>query len=198
MNLFSYISEKKLNKLIIDNTRGIMLFFDRAGRITDCNAMAMKELGYQEDTRGSMIQDIFQNTVKFENDSLQFLECLEKPEETIAYRKNQTCFPVELKITIYQKRKAYMGICVAINISDYKDLLYKTELLENEIEGLKRNCDEITANITHEFRTPINGIMGLSNNLLDTQLMPSQVKKNMFYLLELVYQKMQEFQPLGI
>ena len=175
MGLFSYISEKKYNRLIIDNTRGIMLFFDRAGRITDCNAMAMKELGYQEEIRRLKIQDIFQNTIKFENNTLKFAGCLEKPEEATAYRKNQTCFPVELKITIYHERNAFMGICVAKNISEYKDLLYKIRQLEDDIEGLKRNRDEITANITHELRTPVNGIMGLSNNLLDTQLMPSQI-----------------------
>jgi signal transduction histidine kinase len=176
MGIFSYINEKKLNKLIIDNARGIMLFFDQEGRITDCNAMAMKELGYQQEIKKIKIQDVFKNTVKFENQSLKFLDCLEKPEEAIAYRKNQTCFPVELKISIYQEKKAFIGICVAKNISDYKDLLYKIKRLEDDIEGLKRNRDEITANITHELRTPVNGIMGLSNNLLDTQLIPNQIE----------------------
>ncbi len=176
MGLFSYISEKKRNKLIVDNTRGIMLFFNREGCITDCNAVAMKELGYQEEIKKLKIQDIFKNTVKFDNNSLKFVDCLEKPEESIAYRKNQTCFPVELKITIYQERKAFMGLCVARNITEYKELLYKIKRLEDDIEDLKRNRDEITANITHELRTPVNGIMGLSNNLLDTELTPNQVE----------------------
>lgn len=176
MGLFSFNYMRMQNKLIIENTRGIMLFFDRQGRITDCNAMAMKELGYQKEIKKLKIQDIFQNTVKYENNSLTILEGLEKPEEVIAYRKNQTCFPVELKITIYDQAKKYMGLCIAKNISEYKEVVHKLKQMENDIEYLNSSRNEIAANVTHELRTPVNGILGLSNNLLDTPLQPNQLE----------------------
>ncbi len=159
----------------MENTRGIMLFFNREGRITDYNLIAMKELGYGDELKGTKIQDIFKNTVKYENNTLQFMNCFENLEETIAYRKNQTCFPVELKIKVYEKNKAYEGICTAWNISERKTMLIKLHQVEQDLEGLNRSRDEITASVTHELRTPINGILGLSNNLLDTPLSPGQI-----------------------
>lgn len=176
MRILSYIGEKKRNKIILDNTRDILLFFNKEGQITDYNATAMKELGYPEGMTRVTLQEIFKSTVRFENNSLKFSGCLEKPEEAIAYRRNQTCFPVELKLTLYHEIGAYSGIAVAKNITDYKELLYKIKQLESDIDNLVRKRDEITANITHELRTPVNGIMGLSNNLLDTQLISSQIE----------------------
>ena len=176
MGIFSFNYIKLQNKLIFENTRGILLFFDREGLITDYNEMAMKELGYQTELKKVKIQDIFKNTVKYENNSLKILKCLEKPEETIAYRQNQTCFPVELKITISDYTKRFIGLCVAKNITEFKDLIHKVKQMENDIEHLNSNHNEITANVTHELRTPVNGILGLSNNLLDTSLQPNQVE----------------------
>jgi PAS domain S-box-containing protein len=176
MKLFSFYLKKIKKNLVIENATGIIFFFDREGRITDCSSVALKELGYKNDIKGLKIQDIFKNTIKYENGSLNFIECLEKAEEAIAYRKNQTCFPVELKITIYQKAKVFMGLCVARNITEYKELKLKMKQLENDIEQLNRNRNEITANVTHELRTPVNGILGLSNNLLDTPLQPNQIE----------------------
>ncbi len=176
MGFLSFHNINTKHRLLLENTRGIMLFFDREGRITDCNTMAMKELGYHKEIKRIKIQDIFKNTVKYENNSLKFLECLEKPEEAIAYRKNQTCFPVELKITVFQQAKEYLGLCVAKNITDYKEVLHKMKQMENDIEYLNSNRNEITANVTHELRTPVNGILGLSNNLLDTPLQPNQIE----------------------
>lgn len=176
MGLISYYNKWLQNKLIIENARGIMLFFDREGRITDCNTVAMRELGYQNEIKKLKIQDIFQNSVKCENGSVTILEGLDMPEETIAYRKNETCFPVELKISIYKKARAYMGLCIAKNITDYKEVVHKMKQMENDLEYLHRNSNEITANVTHELRTPINGILGLSNNLMDMPLQPDQIE----------------------
>ncbi len=175
MSLFSYFQKRIQNRLILENTNGIIIFFNREGRITDCNAMAMKELGYGEEINKIKLTDVFKNTVRYENDALEILDCFADMGESIAYRKNQTCFPVELKITIYQKNKIYIGLCIARNITDKKDALLKLQQMEIDLDNLMRRRDEITASVTHELRTPINGILGLSNNLLDTPLVQNQI-----------------------
>lgn len=176
MTLFSFQNSIMKNKLLAENTRGIMLFFNKEGKITDYNLMAMMELGYQKELRHTTIQEIFKNSVKYENNSLKILNCLVKAEEAIAYRKNQTCFPVELKITIDSHAKKFIGLCIAKNITEKKELLRKIEQMETDIEILNRSRNEIAANVTHELRTPVNGILGLSNNLLDTPLLPNQIE----------------------
>lgn len=176
MGLFHYRDARIKNKLILENSRGIMLFFNREGRIIDFNSMALKELGYQKELKQYTIQEIFKNTVRYENHTLEILGCLERPEEATAYRKNQTCFPVELKITIFPKISSFYGICCARNITEYKELLQKIEELETDIEILSESRNDIAANVTHELRTPVNGILGISNNLLDTSLTSSQIE----------------------
>jgi signal transduction histidine kinase len=176
MALFQCYKDKTINRLLLENTEGIVLFFDRQGRITDYNAIALKELGFQKEIKQYKIQDIFRNSVIYENQKLIIRDCLEKSEETIAYRKNQTCFPVDLKITIHHKNNSYIGICVAKNITEYKELHLRIDQLEKNVESLQRSRNEIAANVGHELRTPVNGIMGLSNNLLDTSLTPEQVE----------------------
>ena len=175
MVFLSVRNKLQQNKLMLENSDRIILFFNRDGRITDCNKVAMRELGYEKELKKLRVQDIFRNAVIYEEHKLKVLAGREKPEETFAYRKNQTCFPVELKLSIYSRTKRFQGICIAKNISEYKEVLHRMKLMENEIECLKSNRNEITANVTHELRTPINGILGLSNNLLDTPLQPDQV-----------------------
>ena len=176
MRLFNSRDIMIKNKLMIENTRGIMLFFNREGRITDYNSMALKELGYQKELKKHTIQEIFKDMVSYENHSLKILGCLDRPEEATAYRKNQTCFPVELKFTIYHQSRNFFGMCAARNITEYKEHLQKMEQLESEIDILSQSRNDIAANVTHELRTPVNGILGISNNLLDTDLMPNQIE----------------------
>lgn len=176
MRLFAFRDTRLKNKMVMENSRGIMLFFNREGKITDYNSIAMKELGYQKELKQHTIQEIFKNAVSYENGSLKFLGCLERLEEATAYRKNQTCFPVELKFTIYHQAGSFLGMCIARNISEYKELMQKIEQMESEIEILSQSRNDIAANVTHELRTPVNGILGISNNLLDTDLVPSQIE----------------------
>jgi PAS domain S-box-containing protein len=176
MELLSFHNTIFKNKLIAENTGEIMLFFNEEGKITDYNLMAMKELGYQKELDQVTIQDIFKNSVRYEDNTLKILNGYGKSEEAIAYRKNQTCFPVDMTITIDSYDNRLLGLCIAKNITEHKELLRKIELLEADIEVLNRNRNEIAANVTHELRTPVNGILGLSNNLLDTPLLPNQIE----------------------
>ncbi|MHB8130997.1 MAG: ATP-binding protein [Mobilitalea sp.] len=163
------------HKLIVENSRDIMIFFDAYGKITDCNAKAIIELGYGDDIYSTRIYEIFKKAFYYEGKHLETnKKFLITEEETIAYRKNQTCFPVELKVAIVNEKQLFVGLCTATNISSTKEILREVKSLKNEIKSFNQINNEFTANITHELRTPVNGIMGLSDNLLETELNQSQ------------------------
>ncbi len=167
------------HKLLIDNTQEIIIFFDCNGKVCYCNLCAINELGFDnvEDINKVFIYEIFQNAFTAENNHFSIeTKYRNKSEETIAYRKNQTCFPVELKIVMVDEKKIFGGLCTAINISDKKEATRELKQLKNEIKSISQARNEFVANITHELRTPANGIMGLSNNLLETELTQSQIE----------------------
>lgn len=163
-------------QLIAGNSRELILFFDREGRITDHNAMAGKELGFHQKKEDMRIQDIFKNSFQLEKHGLKILNSLDQSAETVAYRKNQTCFPVRLKVSVYEGEEQYLGLCVAEDLTEYKEQQLRLGQMRADLDALSRNRNRIVANITHELRTPLNGILGLSNNLLDTGLTSGQLE----------------------
>lgn len=163
-------------KLLLENTQEMIIFFDSKCRIIKWNEKAANELGYDDsDLCQTPVNNIFKNVFQYENNKFIVNDkYLKRPEETIAYRKNQTCFPVELKITLINKGRKFTGLCTAVNVTDKKNILRELKHLKSELESYCQMDNEIVANITHELRTPVNGIMGFSNILLDTELKPNQ------------------------
>ncbi|MBR1742381.1 MAG: hypothetical protein IJ733_11070, partial [Lachnospiraceae bacterium] len=55
-----------------------------------------------------------------------------------------------------------------------QDAMRKLNNAKEEIEVAHKERNEMVANVTHELRTPINGILGLAMNMLDTDLTSEQ------------------------
>lgn len=164
-------------KMLMDNIQEMIIIFDWNGKIIDCNAPALKELGYEEDIYHLPIQDVFRKAFSYHNKHLELNDNYKNvAAETVAYRKNQTCFTVSLKVTSFQENKIQLGFCTAINISDKKEAVHEARYLRNELKNLDQLNNELIANVTHELRTPINGIMGFGNSLLETDLNPEQIE----------------------
>ena len=163
--------------LIMNQTKEIIIFFNDKGHVTDCNKQALKELGYSNDIINLPICDIFKKAFYYEDKKL-ILDSKYKirPEETIVYRKNQTCFPVEMKVVIGGRGSMYLGICIAANISDKKETEREIRRLEEDLINQGQMLTDLFANVTHELRTPINGIVGFSNNLMETELNSEQLE----------------------
>lgn len=166
---------KRRYRLLMDNCQEIILYFNEAGYVIYYNKKAIEELGYYDNFYNINIADIFRRIVKIENNQLIIApRFLNHQGETVAYRKDQTCFPIKLKISI-NRSKGFSGICCAINITDKKDKTKQIYYLRRDLKVAKKIKSEIIANVTHELRTPINGIMGLINNLMDTELTTAQL-----------------------
>lgn len=160
----------------VENALEMILMFDRTGRIVYANAVTKKLLDYGDEICGKNISDVFPNTFKIEEGIFE-ADCLfgEELQNLVAYRKNLTCFPVEARLINYAA-DSDIYMCMA------NDML-KKEFLSREIERVRQEAQEamkvkseFVANVTHELRTPVNGILGNVRELMDEKLEP-QVEK---------------------
>lgn len=82
-----------------------------------------------------------------------------------AYRRNQTCFPVEARILPPEEsRDCYL--CMANDLLEKEFLSHELEQVKQEAQDAMRVKSEFVANVTHELRTPVNGISGQIRELL--------------------------------
>ena len=167
----------KRYQLLYNGCQEMLLFFDFDGKIIDFNQATMDELGYNNVLSGTKITDIFRNLLITHNDFLDGLKNTSKEcFETIAYRRNETYFPVKLHISIEGEGKDLIGLCTATNIENSNNVTRDLAIVRSEVDAVIEMKNEFVANITHELRTPVNGIMGLTKNLLDSNLTTSQLE----------------------
>ncbi|HKL79968.1 MAG TPA: ATP-binding protein [Mobilitalea sp.] len=163
--------------LILDHSQDLILFFDKSGQIVDCNSAARENLGYKRDIYKIKITEIFKRVVKLlDNRMVINMKYQNQAAETVAYRKNQTCFNVELRIVISDRSKPFLGVCLATDITEKKMVMCDLKSTRNDLETSTIRKSEFIANVSHELKTPVNGIKGLTENLLETELMPKQLE----------------------
>ena len=159
----------------IENALEIIIIFSDDGKITYANQSAKEKLEYEEDICGCLITDIFPGTFELEEGFL-VLRCRadKEPQDVMAYRKNRTCFPARMSLLIYDdsqemcdSRRTY--ICTAYDASEKQFLEKKASQADQEIEAALKVKTEFVANVTHELRTPVNGIQGNTQALLEME-----------------------------
>ncbi len=156
------------NAFPVEDALEMILMFDRRGFISCANAAARTKLGYGEEICGEHMSSIFPGTFKQageENDADGMADggiC-----SLMAYRKNMTCFPVEAKII--GDEEAGIRICMMNDLLEKEFLNKKIEQMEDEIQQASKVKSEFVANVTHELRTPVNGILGNVRELLDLE-----------------------------
>lgn len=164
-------------KVLMDNIQEMVIIFDKYGKIVDCNAQVLEELGFEDDIFLLPVKEIFRKAFLYRDRRIELDERYKDiPSETIAYRKNNTCFPVSLKVVMFKVQGITLGLCTAINITEKKDAIQEAKYLKDELIASEHLNNEMIANVTHELRTPINGIMGFSNSLMDSGLTPNQIE----------------------
>ncbi len=160
------MEEKESGAFPVENALEMILMFDGTGRISYANEAARKKLDYDE-MGGRHISDIFPNTFRaveagFESD-YQFGR---DTGHLTAYRRNLTCFPVETRI---MENSCSPGtyICMANDILEREHLGREIGQVREEAQQAAKVKSEFVANVTHELRTPVNGILGNVRELQD-------------------------------
>ena len=148
----------------------MILVFDRSGNISYINEAARQKLEYGQELCGRHIGEVFPNVFPIG----KAIEEIEIPQDDglhslVAYRKNHTCFPVEARI-IEKKPDLDEYICMANDILEKEFLGREIERIRQEADQAAKVKSEFVANVTHELRTPVNGILGNVRELMDRPL----------------------------
>lgn len=148
----------------------MILVFEQTGTISYANTSARQKLEYEDELCGKNISDIFPNDFKTGKSNAEKLDFEEnKLQHLTAYRKNLTCFPVEARI-IESSIWPEMYICMANDILEKEFLNREVERVRQEAEDAMKVKSEFVANVTHELRTPVNGILGNVREMLSRSL----------------------------
>lgn len=157
-----------INSRIADETIELVLLFNEQGNILYGNRTAAAKLEFDKDKllKCSMSQIFRQDFPDTSEGFLTFVKnCMKGVKEMTMYRSNNSCFSVNVRIQPAEETDVYL--LLAEDISAQKNLNMRIrELKEKEGEN-NRVKNQFTANVTHELRTPVNGIKGHALELLE-------------------------------
>lgn len=155
---------------IFEHSIESVLVFRMDGSIIAANQAIKTETGYGAFICEKNITEIYPMALIKKEDEIVCKGEEENSIETVAYCSNQTCYPVILKIIKVKLQKETMGICFAKNITERNKAIRVRKDAVEKLQDATKIKNEFMANVTHELRTPINGMKGLATNLLDTEL----------------------------
>lgn len=150
---------------VMDSAMEVILFYDDKGRIVGSNRFAEKELGY---TRREILTTTLDMLLRKPEEEVAPEE---EGEVLIAYRQDKTCFLLRVQRTrIEEPDQEPINILFGSDISDRERMKRQYEAQKEKAGAADRVRQEFTANVTHELRTPINGIKGHAQILSETEL----------------------------
>ncbi len=164
-------------KIVADMTLELIFIFDEQGQILAANKAAEKELGYavKELLQVNMDKVLPGMVHKTENGIQVDITCKEDIITGNIYRRNQTCFPADVRIEHVEQEIPFY-VCMAINSKERIGAVKELDRARNEAELAEKTKNEFVANVTHELRTPVNGILGHIQNLIEIEDRPQQKK----------------------
>ena len=166
----------------INNALELFVVFDEKGKIVYANQTAEESLEYTDKLCGQDITEVFPGGIKIEDGILRVTG--EKSDNTysmMAYRGNRTCFPIEMKLFTYNSENGLLNVCMGFDASGKNLLEKQVSQAGQEAEEAQKVKTEFVANVTHELRTPVNGILGNTQELLK-----NETDKDKLKLLQLV------------
>lgn len=160
-------------QFILDNSQEVIIRYDTDGCITYVNECARRLTGYTPgELSGVFVGELFKDVFYIEDNKVKVSSEYGKTDmiETVMYRKNKTCFPVELKLASgsFEGKEVCFGM--AIDMTRYKESIRKVEEKTEEVRESMKVRDAFVANVTHELRTPVNGIKGHAELMLEREL----------------------------
>lgn len=148
-----------IGMLPVENALEMFLSFGRDGIIVYANAAARDKLEYGRELCGNHISTVFPNEFKKTEQGFATEYAFGNQIQNLtAYRKNLTCFPVEARMIWEEEQESYL--CMAYDILETEFLNHEMERVKHEAEEALQVRSEFVANVTHELRTPVNGILG--------------------------------------
>ena len=168
---------ERIFQFVLEQTSEIVLVFGMDGKIIYANQAAKQQLAFGEEICNCLIGDIFPSKFQMMADSFVFQKGFaNETMELMAYRKNQTCFPVEVRFVKAVEVPAQY-LCMGKNITDRQMLAKQAKQAGEAAEKAQKIKTEFVANVTHELRTPVNGILGNTLELLESETDRERLQK---------------------
>lgn len=170
------MEQNDLFQFSMDHALEIVLIFGEDGVITYANQSAKRQLEYGDELCGCHISDIFPGEFEGIGTQLDVKSDAESViSDIVAYRKNRTCFPVEIRVVSYGGTPVTY-ICMAYNSSEMQLMQKKAAKADAQMEEASKLKSELVANVTHELRTPVNGILGNTRELIGIEAAEDKLK----------------------
>ncbi|MCR5676574.1 MAG: hypothetical protein K6G13_00880 [Agathobacter sp.] len=166
---------EEISRFSIEHSNDLILYFDETGSVFYENHAADAALEYGKDIKLTSVTEIFPSLFSWQSGQLVCMEPLDGREiETEAYRRNRTCFPVSTRI--YQMDEDHC-IVIACDMTERIQMRKRVLEVDQQIEDALKVKSEFTANVTHELRTPVNGISGNTRELLELETDPAKIRR---------------------
>lgn len=158
--------EETISSYVLDNMSDMIISFDDRGLISYGNKAAESLLEFEKQLVGTHISEIFPNEFTETEDGFKTNIRFGTKDtfELMAYRMNKTCFAVETRFSDLNEDFEY--VCVLKDVSNLRYLEKRVKQVEQDAQDALKVKSEFVANVTHELRTPVNGLLGNTRELI--------------------------------
>lgn len=155
-----------ISQYVLEHMDELVITFDDRGLINFGNKSAEEKLEFNNKLSGTHISEIFPNEFTETEDGFdtRVLFGTGVLQNLTAYRLNKTCFPVEAKFSDLNEDFEY--VCIMRDVTSRNFLEKRIKQVERDAEDALKVKSEFVANVTHELRTPVNGILGNTRDLI--------------------------------
>lgn len=164
---------------IIEQAMEMVILFNPQGQITYGNQKAQELLEYRDGVESCHIHEIFPGAFRLEEGQIVMNTPSDEDVAIMAYRQNRTCFAVEMRVIPYEDN---LYMCLALDASKKNYYERKANQSDQEAEAAQQVKTQFVANVTHELRTPVNGILGNVQELLSKEM--DEEKCRLLHLVE--------------
>lgn len=110
---------------LLENNLGMIIAFDGQGTVTFLNGIAREELDYRQGKKKISVEDIFPTLIRGNCNYDEYVNSVQgQLIKTVAYRKNNTCFPVMIRFSkLFFEDVGQINAVAGLNIQDEEDAI---------------------------------------------------------------------------
>ncbi len=174
--------ERKVLRVLIDNVPDFMYVKDAESRFVVANASLARSMGVKgpEELLGKTDFDFYSSELatgyhQDEQNVIRTKQALFNREEECVDAAGNKTWLLTTKVPLYDKNGQVTGIAgVGRDITERQKVEIERQKAKEAAEAASRAKSEFLANMSHEIRMPLNGVMGMTDLALETQLTPEQ------------------------
>lgn len=166
--------EDTIFRNLTDCAMEMILAFNESGKIVYANKTAKEMLEYDDGLIDVWISEVFPKEIDTEPELVFHIKTNCIVESMMAYRGNRTCFAVDGKVVTIVAGKLYAFMVQDSTQKNYYEK--KANLADVQIGSANQVKTQFVANVTHELRTPVNGILGNTRELAAMENDPDKQK----------------------